>query len=383
MKKKNETLDYENLNDVIMLSKRMLKIFYTCLILAIIFVSILLLRELNILGYLWGAIKAAAPFFIGLVIAWLLDPIVSWLQTKKVKRIVGAIVVFCVFIIILYLFFRLVIPLLYLQINEFVTSLPNLFLSISNWIDSFFNRIADSGIDLSNVETNIYQSIESISTNLTTSLPTMAMNVISSLVSSVGNFLIGLIVGFYLLIDFDRTKHVFDLVPKKYHESLFSILGKLNQTLRSFVQGTLLISLMIIGISAVGYSIIKLPTPLLFAIICGITNIIPYVGPWIGGAICVIVGFTVSPTVGILSAIIAFAVQQIDGIILQPLIMSRTMKLHPVTVMVGLLIFGYFFGVLGMILATPIMSIIKILLNYFDEKYEVTKTIKKKAAVSD
>ena len=383
MKKKKETLDYENLNDVIVLSKRMLKIFYTCLILAIIFVSILLLKELNILGGLWGAIKAAAPFFIGLLIAWLLDPAVTWLQKKKVKRVVGAIVVFCVFIFIVYLFFRLIIPMLYSQINEFVATIPSLLVSVSNWIDSLFNRLNATGMNFTSIENNIYKTIDTLGSNLTTSLPTTAMNVISSLVSSIGNFLIGLIVGFYLLIDFDRVKHLGDFVPRKYHKSLSNILGKLNATLKNFVQGTLLISLIVIVLSAIGYSIVKLPTPLLFAIICGITNIIPYVGPWIGGAICVIVGFTVSPMVGVLSAIIAFAIQQIDSIILQPLVMSKTMKLHPVVVMVGLLIFGYFFGIIGMILATPIMSIIKILLNYFDEKYEVTKTIKKKAAIKE
>lgn len=380
--KNKKDLDYENLNDVIVLSKRMLKIFYTCLILAVVFVSVLLLRELNIFGYLLGILKAVAPFFIGLIIAWLLDPIVSWFQKQNVKRIIGAIVVFCSFIIVVYLFFRLLIPMLYSQINEFVSTLPSLFLSISNWISNFFDKFGGSGVNLSGIEENVYKSIEELSISLTTGLPVTAMNVISSLVSGIGNFLIGLIVGFYLLIDFDRVKHIFDLVPKKYHESLFTILGKLNKTLRNFVQGTLSISLVIIILSSIAYSIVGLPTPLLFAIICGITNIIPYVGPWIGGGICVIVGFSINPTVGVLAAIVAFAIQQIDSIILQPLIMGKTMKLHPVTVMMGLLIFGYFFGIVGMIFATPIMSIIKILLNHFDEKYEVTKTIKKKAAVS-
>ena len=126
-----------------------------------------------------------------------------------------------------------------------------------------------------------------------------------------------------------------------------------------------MISLIIMILSSIGYSIVGLSTPLLFGLICGITNIIPYIGPWIGGAICVIVGFTISPTVGILAGVIAFAIQQIDGIILQPLVMGKTMKLHPVTIMIGLLVFGYFFGVLGMILATPVMAGIKIILSYF------------------
>ena len=153
---------------------------------------------------------------------------------------------------------------------------------------------------------------------------------------------------------------------------------KLNDAFKKFIQGTLLISLAIMIISAIGYGLVGLPSPLLFGLICGITNIIPYIGPWIGGAICVIVGFTVSPMVGILSGVIAFAVQQIDSVILQPLIMGKTMKLHPVTIMIGLLVFGYFFGIIGMIFATPIIAGLKIIINHIDEKYEIMDKIKQK-----
>ena len=106
---------------------------------------------------------------------------------------------------------------------------------------------------------------------------------------------------------------------------------------------------------------------MLFGLICGLTNIIPYVGPWIGGGIAAIVGFTVSPLTGILTIAVAFAAQQIDGIVLQPLIMGKTMKLHPVTIMIGLLIFGYFFGIWGMILATPVIACCKVIILYLND----------------
>ena len=115
---------------------------------------------------------------------------------------------------------------------------------------------------------------------------------------------------------------------------------------------------------------------MLFGLICGITNVIPYIGPWIGGAIVTIVALTVSPFVGILAAIIAFIMQQIDSLALQPLIMSKAVKLHPVTIMVGLLIFEYFFGVVGMIIATPVISGAKIILSYFNNKYDLLNKMK-------
>ena len=376
---KKEELNYHNLNEVIGLSKKMLKILYTCVILAIIVFVIILFKNLEIFKVLGSILGVISPFFIGLVIAWLLDPAVTYLQKKNVKRSIGPIVVFFVFILILYLLFRIMLPLLYTQLNEFITnSLPTLIKSTGTFIENLFTKLEATGFDFTSVETSVYKALENIGVDLTTGLPKAALNVVSTLVSSIGTFGLGLIVGFYLLIDFEGVKKIFNYIPIKNKEGFDYIIGKLNIAFRSFVQGTLFISLIIMILSSIFYGIIGLPSALLFGLICGITNIIPYIGPWIGGAICVIVGLTVSPLTGILAGVVAFAIQQVDGMILQPLIMSKTMKLHPVTIMIGLLVFGYLFGILGMIFATPIMASIKIIASYYNEKYNLIGKLKEK-----
>lgn len=379
---KKEELNYHNLNEVIGLSKKMLKILYTCVILAIIVFIIILFKNLEIFEVLGSILGVISPFFIGLVIAWLLDPAVTYLQKKNVKRSIGTIVVFFVFILILYLLFRIMLPLLYTQLNEFITnSLPTLIKSTGTFIENLFTKLEATGFDFTSVETSVYKALENIGVDLTTGLPKAALNVVSTLVSSIGTFGLGLIVGFYLLIDFEGVKKIFNYIPIKNKEGFDYIIGKLNIAFRSFVQGTLFISLIIMILSSIFYGIIGLPSALLFGLICGITNIIPYIGPWIGGAICVIVGLTVSPLTGILAGVVAFAIQQVDGMILQPLIMSKTMKLHPVTIMIGLLVFGYLFGILGMIFATPIMASVKIIASYYNEKYNLIGRLKEKTNI--
>lgn len=379
---KKEELNYHNLNEVIGLSKKMLKILYTCVILAIIVFVIILFKNLEIFKVLGSILGVISPFFIGLVIAWLLDPAVTYLQKKNVKRSIGTIVVFFVFILILYLLFRIMLPLLYTQLNEFITnSLPTLIKSTGTFIENLFTKLEATGFDFTSVETSVYKALENIGVDLTTGLPKAALNVVSTLVSSIGTFGLGLIVGFYLLIDFEGVKKIFNYIPIKNKEGFNYIIEKLNIAFRSFVQGTLFISLIIMILSSIFYGIIGLPSALLFGLICGITNIIPYIGPWIGGAICVIVGLTVSPLTGILAGVVAFAIQQVDGMILQPLIMSKTMKLHPVTIMIGLLVFGYLFGILGMIFATPIMASIKIIASYYNEKYNLIGKLKEKTNI--
>lgn len=137
--------------------------------------------------------------------------------------------------------------------------------------------------------------------------------------------------------------------------------------MKNFIQGTLIVSTIIFLVCSVGFWFAGLKAPVFFGLFCAITNIIPYIGPYIGAAPAVIVGYATSPLVGTVVLIICVAIQFIEGNFIQPLVMSKTMKLHPVTIIVGLLIFGYFFGIVGMIVSTPLMSIIKIILTFINE----------------
>ncbi len=378
MVKKKKEVDYESLNDCLSLGKKILRVLFITMILSIILLCLYLCEQLKVFKILLNILKVMSPLFIGIVVAWLLNTPVKYLEKKGIKRTIGSIFVFFIFVVIVYLFFRILLPMLYNQINDFVSLLPSLFVEISDFIHNTFDKFSSSGIDFTTVEKNVYTAIENISLNLTTNLPTSVINFISGLVSSIGTFLLGLIVGFYLLIDFGGVKHVLDFVPKKYHNSIYELTTKLDATFKDFIGGTLSISLIIFIISSVAFKIVGLPSPMLFGLVCGITNIIPYIGPWLGGGICAIIGFTVSPFVGIITAVICFVVQQLDSIVFQPLIMGKTMKLHPVTIMIGLLVFGYFFGIVGMILATPIISGIKVIINYFDKKYDLIVKLKNK-----
>lgn len=378
LRKKNDNkLDYQSLNEVIDISKKILKVTLYLIILSLVGLCIYLGKEIKILTFIGNVLSVATPFFIGIVIAWLLDPFVTWLSKKKVNRTIGSSFVFLIFIAVLYLFFRLLVPMLYTQINEFVGILPSLFNKFGVFMSNAFDRLAVGGIDLSTIESSIYEGVEKFAVNLTTELPTTILNFTTGLVSSVGTFLLGLVVGFYLLIDFDGVKHVLDFFPKKWHYSIKKVCNELNTTFKAFVQGTLFIALAVSVLSWILFKIVGLPSPMLFGVIAGITNIIPYIGPWIGGAIAGIVGFTVSPLVGVLTIVVALLVQQVDNIVLHPVIMSKTVHLHPVTIMITLLIFGYFWGIIGMILSTPIVAGLKIILNAIDERYEILERLRK------
>lgn len=374
MKKKKE-LDVENLNKVIVLAKKILKVFFVIVILSVILIAVILFQELKLGNIILNVLSVASPLFIGFVIAWLLNPAVTFLQKKNVKRGLGTVFVFIMFLLILFIIIKVMLPMLYSQINEFLEIIPSLFLQLGNFLHETFVKLNATGIDFNSIETRIYDAVESFGVSITTALPTYIINSVSSVISSVWALLLGFVVGFYLLIDFDGMKKVYNIVPRKHQNIARKLMHDLDATCKDFVQGTLLISFIVFIVTSIGFKIIGLPSPMLFGLICGITNIIPYIGPWIGGAIAAIVGFTVSPLVGILTIVIAFVSQQIDGMLLQPLIMGKTMKLHPVTIMVGLLVFGYFFGILGMIIATPTIACCKVIFGYVNNRYGLKEKI--------
>ena len=100
-------------------------------------------------------------------------------------------------------------------------------------------------------------------------------------------------------------------------------------------------------------------------------NVIPYAGPYIGGAPAVIVGFSQGTGIGIAVLVAIVLIQSIEGNVLQTLIISKTTKLNPVTIIIGLLLFGHFFGIVGMLLSTPIIGVLKVVVKYFNDKYEI------------
>lgn len=376
-KNNDKNIDKHSLNEVIVLSKKILQIAFFLIIVAGIYVITMLLKEWKIFDTIIKVLKILTPLFIGLVIAWLFNPLVTFLKKKGLKRGLGAMIVYIGLIAIITFIICSLIPLLSDQINDFAKTIPSILNSITDFLDGILVKLGDiADFDVKNIQTELSKKIGEIGTNLTSSLPEMTVGFVKSFFSGIGTFVVGLIIGFYLLVSFDNANDiVVGLFPKKLQEGAKSLLSEINVTLKKYVQGTLILSSMVFACSSLGFLISGLRAPLLFGLFCGITDIIPFIGPYIGGIPAVIVAFSQSIFTGIATLIAIIIIQFIEGNLLQPLIMSKQLKLHPVTIMVGLLIFGYFFGVLGMVLASPILATIKVIFNFFDEKYNIKKSL--------
>ena len=378
-KENNEKLDVKNLNDVIKTGRNILKLSWVLLLVGVFLLVTFLIKEWNLLQFLSGVIKVISPLFIGIVIAWLLEPIVSWLHKNGIKRGTATVLVFLGFLSLIILFLVLMIPALASEVNEFIGFAPSLLDYIKNAAESFFSKLSNLyNYDFNTVKEHLYITITNLLSSITVGLPNFIINFATALVSGGLNVVLGLFAAFYLLFDFNNVrKHVLSLLPKKIHADAISLTDNLDKTLKKYVQGVLTIMLILFIFQSITFTVVGLSSPLLFGLFCAITNVIPYVGPYIGGAPAVIVGFTISPMTGIGVLIAIVVAQLLEMNFLEPVVMSKTMKLHPVTIMLGLLIFGHFFGILGMILATPTISCLKVVFGFFNEKYEILDSFNK------
>lgn len=371
-KKKEEKLDVANLNDVIGISKQILKIVYILVAIIALYIIIKVCKELNLKATMIMFLKTVSPLFIGFFIAWLFDPFVKYLKKKGFKRSVGTVITYIILLIAIGLILGTMIPLISNQINEFVKIIPSIFETIKTWINEVFDKLNNiDGLDALSVKNNIFSKMEIFGNELTNNLPETLVKIVKSLFSGIGTFGIGLIIGFYLLMSFDNASElVITWLPKRYRKDGRELFNEVNTSLRRFIKGAFWDSTLVFVVTTIGFMIVGLKAPVLFGLFCGLTNVIPYAGPYIGGIPAVIVGFSGGIWTGIFTLLVVVVVQMLEGNLLQPLIMSKTTKLHPVTIIIGLLVFGYFFGIIGMAIATPVISALKTIFVFFSEKYE-------------
>ncbi len=368
MDNKEKKLDFKTLNELIKTGNILLKIMLAMVILAIAILIIYLLDKTSVLVILGKIISILSPLFIGILIAWLVEPAINYFVKNKVGRKLATVVVYLVFIFIIILIAALIVPEFISQVNELITRIPNFLKSINTFINDTFKSTAD--FDLSGIKETLINTINNFVNNFTSENLTGIVEKLSSSIKVVSNFVLGILIAFYLSLDFKNVnKYVSILVPNRFHEDIKKIGKPLNEMLRNYVNGTLLSCLFVMILSLIGFLISGVSSPLLFAIFCAITNLIPYFGPYIGGIPVVLIGFTMNPYVGLGCLITVILVQFLEGNILNPLIVGKAVSLHPVILMLSLLVFEYFFGILGMVIAVPIVATIKIILLFFENKY--------------
>ena len=375
---KNNKINYDDVNEMASTGKKILKILYILLIVVGIYALTLINKEWKIFQFIWNFIKVISPIFIGIIIAYLLNPLITRMTAKKkLNRLAATIIIFVLFILGVYLLLHYLIPLIIKEVNELIKYLPTVFDAVNVFINNILTKLNMSELNEANT-LNINNILNNLLNTYTNNMPTKLLALATSFVSKTGTVLLSLIIGFYLCLDFDRaSEFLYIFIPKKHRQSTHTLFKDISEQIFSFVKGTGLIAILVFAVSAICFGISGLKAAIFFALWNAITNIIPYVGPYIGGIPIIAVAFATDFRLGIIITIVVIAIQLIESYILHPIVMSKTMKLHPVTIILGLLIFGHFFGIIGMVIATPLTAIIKTIWLFINDKFKITQMFNK------
>jgi predicted PurR-regulated permease PerM len=193
-----------------------------------------------------------------------------------------------------------------------------------------------------------------------------AFNFIISLTNSIFTLILAIVLNFYFLIDMENIERWFiSIIPENIKDKTLNALKEINSSFKSFLKAQLILCLFVGLADGLGAWILGVNYPLILGIIAGFTEIIPYLGPFIGAIPAIIVALTISPWKALEVSIWYLVVQQLEAHFVVPNVMGKTMGLHPLTVIFSLLVFGKLLGFWGVILAVPIAAMIKIILKIY------------------
>ncbi len=346
----------------------------------IAFVCFILRQNVALVSFFSTIGRSLTPFIWGILLALIMLPIThivenKWLANvkwkKKTKRRVATAFSVIFLLAMITAFFSVLIP-------QIVSSFQTLAASIDGYMQTLWNFINQFSLDgeISEFLNRIYLYMREYILSLFSADSTFFQSIMTysvNLVKGVGNFFIGLIIAVYLLIDSARWKNqlkklVYSVINKDISNHIFYV-GRLTQRmLNGFLFGKALDSLLIGVITAVVCAILQMPYTPLIAFIVGITNMIPFFGPFIGAVPCFFILLIINPIKSLEFLIFIVIIQQIDGNILGPYILGDSLGLPALWVMFAILLGGSSFGIVGMVLGVPLFSVVYTLVKEWTDK---------------
>lgn len=318
-------------------------------------------------------VSTLQPFIIGGTLAYLLNFILKFYEErvlshemlkkmkKSGKRAIGLVLTYITASIITYLFIQFVLP-------QLISSIVGLANNIPQYVDDL-TKLANDLIDNMNLQPEYIDLI----TNKFGELVTYIITIISNLLPVVGNFIveatssilniiIGIIVSIYILIDKEKfmalgKKVVYAFSSEERANFILRLATQSNMTFSRFIGGKILDSFIIGVLTFIILTIFKMPYVLLISVIVGVTNIIPFFGPFIGGIPAAIIILFVSPTKALWFVIIIIIIQQIDGNIIGPKILGDSIGISAFWILFSLLVAAKFMGFVGMVIGVPLFAI--------------------------
>lgn len=318
------------------------------------------LKVLLVLVGLWFVFAIRdilAIVFTSIIIAATLSPIIDYLAKKGIPRALTIVLSYFGIMAGLGLLVYFILPPAIGQLKQLAEQLPTYF----EYLNRFISNIRDLGVQAHLLEGG--SNLDSFS-NFLNNFTSNIFDTTRGFISGFTALLTVLVLTLYLLLDEDGIKKFFTaLLPLKQKDKLVSIGHQVGHALGAWLRGQLLLAVIIGFIVFIGLTILQVPYALTLGLLAGVFEIIPVIGPILSAIPAIAIALAVSPTMALIVTIFYLLVQEAENKLLVPKVMQRTVGLHPVTIIIILLIGAKLMGVLGILLAVPVASVIYIILR--------------------
>ncbi|MBU0706818.1 AI-2E family transporter [Patescibacteria group bacterium] len=298
--------------------------------------------------------------FVSLIFMAGISPWVDWLQDKKIPRVLGATILYVMLLSIFSLVIVLIIPPLTDQIGQLISVFPEYYDKIVTGFEQLRDSTGESAI-----VTSVLESLKTVNE----SLGRAASGIFSSLVSIFGglaSFISIMVITFYLTLERNGWKKVIHSIAPAQYQPYFTHLGnRITSKIGAWLRGQLLLCFIIFLMSYVGLLILNVKYALVLALIAGLFEFIPFIGPIIGAIPALFLSFAESPVKALLVLILYVVIQQLENQIIVPKVMQRSVGLNPVVVIIAMLVGARLGGIMGIILAIPVAAIIQVFSSDF------------------
>jgi len=339
-------------------------------------ISLAVVFLLLVLVWAWRGVLL--PFIIGLVLAYLMLPGVNWLEKRlppkrkwrTARRVTAILIVFFITLGVLGLFLSFVIITVIQAFTDLFSRTPeyigNIIDQAQSWADSFQQQLPPG------LQTQVEQFI----TNLGLQLESILQNIAQrgfSFISGTFGALLGFaalpLFLFYLIKDYETIKrNFFSFLPSWAREHTRNISGIVEKVLGRYIRATVVLGVIVAVLSFIGLSIMGVPYAPALAFFAGITEMVPTIGPWIGGGLAVLVTLSATPEKVILVALLFVGVQLIENNLLVPRVQGGYMRVHPAAVLMLLVLGAYIAGIWGIILSVPIAATVARIIQYIRDR---------------
>jgi len=317
------------------------------------------------------------PFLAGMILAYFLDPVADRLERIGFSRLWAAVTILIVFVLLLVVGLAIVGPIMANQLADFISNVPDYFARLRGLVTSvdIAGLSSRGGIEPQGLEEGI-SSIFSGGADIMTGLLSSLWSGGRALIDIVGLLVVTPVVAFYMLVDWDRMiARVDELIPRDNVATVRRLAREVDNSVAGFVRGQGTLCLILGTYYAIGLTLAGLNFGLLIGMFAGLISFIPYVGSLTGLVLAVgvaLVQFWPEWQMVALVAAIFFSGQFIEGNILQPNLVGKSVGLHPVWLMFALFAFGYLFGFVGLLVAVPAAAAVAVLVRFAIERYEAS-----------